>query len=427
MRVQFPGPPAPVVAGTSRSPIAATSVAHHNIASDASCRMADLPGGTVTLLFTDVEGSTRLLAEQGDAYADLLAEHRRLLRDAFEAHGGVEVDTQGDALFVAFARASEAAAAARDGQRALAPTPVRVRMGLHTGEPQLTAEGYVGMDVHRGARVAAAGHGGQVLVSEQTARLLEGDELRDLGLHRLKDVGETRIYQLGDGEFPPLKRSTRRNLPTPPNPLVGRKKELVDVVRCWRRRARVVTVTGPGGTGKTRFAIAAASEVADAFADGTWFVDLSRRARPCARPARDRAPRSARGATSPSIVGDRELLRRARQPRAGRRRRAGARRARRGVPAPAVLGTSREPLRIAAEREYSARARCRAPAVELFRQRRRRVDGGDPYELVRGDLRAGRPAAARDRARGRAGARARAGRAARAARAGAAAAVLARA
>src|SRR3954447_23909645 len=105
--------------------------------------MRELPSGTVTFLFTDVEGSTRLLVEHGDAYADLLAEHRRLLRDAFAAHGGVEVDTQGDAVFVAFARASDAAAAARDGQRALEPTPVRVRMGLHTGEPQVTEEGYV--------------------------------------------------------------------------------------------------------------------------------------------------------------------------------------------------------------------------------------------------------------------------------------------
>ena len=238
--------------------------------------MIKLPAGTVTFLFTDVEGSTRLLGEHGDAYADLLAEHRRLLRDAFAAHDGVEVDTQGDAFFVAFPRASDAAAAAAAGQRALGPTPVHVRMGLHTGEPQVTEEGYVGMDVHRGARVAAVGHGGQVLVSEQTARLLDGEALHDLGLHRLKDVGETRIYQLGDGEFPPLRTLYQTNLPTPANPLIGRKKELVDVTRLLAvDRARVVTITGPGGTGKTRFSIAAASEVTEAFADGTWFVDLS--------------------------------------------------------------------------------------------------------------------------------------------------------
>src|SRR4029453_10016119 len=152
--------------------------------------MRELPTGTVTFLFTDVEGSTRLLAEHGEAYADLLAEHRRLLREAFEAHGGVEVDTQGDAFFVAFARAGDAAKAAVAGQEALTATPVRVRIGMHTGEPQQTGEGYVGMDVHRGARIAAAGHGGQVLVSEQAARLLDGVPLRDLGRHRLKDVGE---------------------------------------------------------------------------------------------------------------------------------------------------------------------------------------------------------------------------------------------
>src|SRR5712691_6839122 len=123
--------------------------------------MRQLPTGTVTLLFTDVEGSTRLLHELGDAYADLLAEHRRVLREAFARHGGVEVDTQGDAFFVAFASAREAVAAAAAGQAALSG-PVRVRIGLHTGEAQVTEEGHVGLDVHRAARIAAAGHGGQV-------------------------------------------------------------------------------------------------------------------------------------------------------------------------------------------------------------------------------------------------------------------------
>src|SRR5262245_49624757 len=127
--------------------------------------MSALPQGTVTFLLTDVEGSTRLLHELGDGYADVLAEHRRVLREAFARHGGVEVDTQGDAFFVAFARASDALAAAADARAALADGPIRVRMGLHTGEPVVTDEGYVGMDVHRAARVAAAGHGGQILVS----------------------------------------------------------------------------------------------------------------------------------------------------------------------------------------------------------------------------------------------------------------------
>src|SRR5438093_1796300 len=159
--------------------------------------MVSLPTGTVTFLFTDVEGSTRLLHELGDAYVEALAEHRRVLREAFGRHGGVEVDTQGDAFFVAFARASDAVAAARAAQSAL-PGPIRVRMGLHSGEPVITDEGYVGIDVHRAARIAAAGHGGQVLVSQSTRDLVAPDGLRDLGEHRLKDLtAPERIYQLG--------------------------------------------------------------------------------------------------------------------------------------------------------------------------------------------------------------------------------------
>src|SRR5437764_7988847 len=141
--------------------------------------MRELPTGTVTFLFTDIEGSTRLLHKLGDAYADALAEHRRVLRDAFERHGGVEVDTQGDAFFVAFSRASDALAAAEEAQSGLAG-PIRVRMGVHTGEPLVTAEGYVGIDVHRAARIAAVGHGGQVLVSQSTRDLVGADSLRDL-------------------------------------------------------------------------------------------------------------------------------------------------------------------------------------------------------------------------------------------------------
>ncbi|MBA2642694.1 MAG: adenylate/guanylate cyclase domain-containing protein [Actinobacteria bacterium] len=147
-----------------------------------------LPTGTVTFLFTDVEGSTRLLQEHGAAYAGLLAEHRVLLREAFAAHSGVEVDTQGDAFFVAFSRAADAVAAAHDASRALAGGPIRVRMGVHTGEPVVTDEGYVGMDVHRAARIAAAAHGGQIVLSETTQRLLDDLSVRDLGEHRLKDL-----------------------------------------------------------------------------------------------------------------------------------------------------------------------------------------------------------------------------------------------
>ena len=151
--------------------------------------LRELPAGTVTFLFTDVEGSTRLLHELGaEGYAAALAEHRRTLRDAFTRHGGVEVDTQGDAFFVAFPTAPGALGAAEQALAGLASGPVQVRMGIHTGTPFLAEEGYVGADVHRAARIAAAGHGGQVLVSSSTASLVGTDGLRDLGEHRLKDL-----------------------------------------------------------------------------------------------------------------------------------------------------------------------------------------------------------------------------------------------
>ena len=140
--------------------------------------MPELPSGTVTFLFSDIEGSTNLLRELGDDYAAALAAHRDVLRAAFAEHCGVEVDTQGDAFFAAFARASDAVAAAEEIQRELAPGPIRVRIGVHTGEPQITDEGYVGLDVHRGARVCAAGHGGQVLLSQTDARARRRGGLR---------------------------------------------------------------------------------------------------------------------------------------------------------------------------------------------------------------------------------------------------------
>ena len=176
----------------------------------------DLPSGTVTFLFTDVEGSTRLLHELGaEVYAAALAEHRRVLRAAFAAHGGVEVDTQGDAFFVAFPTAPWALQAAAAALDELAGGPISVRIGVHTGTPLLTEEGYVGGDVHRAARIAAAGHGGQVLVSASTAPLVE-EKLTDLGPHRLKDLSAPeRIYQLGEGEFPTLKSLYRTNVPIP--------------------------------------------------------------------------------------------------------------------------------------------------------------------------------------------------------------------
>jgi hypothetical protein len=201
-----------------------------------------LPTGTVTFLFTDVEGSTKLLYELGpERYRDVLSEHRRVLRDAFRRHGGVEVDTQGDAFFVAFASAPGALAAAREAQEAL---EVPVRMGIHTGTPLLAAEDYIGADVHRAARIAAAGHGGQVLVSAATAALV-AEELRDLGEHRLKDLSAPeRISQLGENDFPPLRTLYRTNLPVPATPFLGREDELASVLDLLEQ-TRLLTLTRP--------------------------------------------------------------------------------------------------------------------------------------------------------------------------------------
>lgn len=215
--------------------------------------MTELPRGTVTFLFTDIEGSTRLLKELGRNYSHALAEHQRILRAAFAAHGGREVDSQGDSFFVAFNRAKDAVAAAVDAQRDLGAHAwpeggaVRVRMGLHTGEPTLTVEGYVGLDVHLGARIAAAGHGGQVLLSRATRELLDGVVVRDLGEHRVKDFAEpVWLFQLGDEPFPPLKTIANTNLPRPASSFVGREQEVAEVVTTVRDGARLVTLTGPG-------------------------------------------------------------------------------------------------------------------------------------------------------------------------------------
>ena len=234
-----------------------------------------LPHGTVTFLFTDIEGSTRLLQERGDEYAELLAGHHRALRGEFERHGGVEVNTQGDAFFVAFERASDALAAAAAGRDALGDGPIRVRMGLHTGEPTVTGEDYVGIDVHRAARIAAAGHGGQILLSQATRDLVRVAGVRDLGVHRLKDLAAPeRLYQLGEDEFPPLKTVDQTNLPVQPTPFVGRQRELAQLLALLDSH-RIVTLTGPGGSGKTRLALQAAAESVERYGDGVWFVPLA--------------------------------------------------------------------------------------------------------------------------------------------------------
>jgi predicted ATPase len=334
--------------------------------------MRELPSGTVTFLFTDIEGSTRLLHELGaERYAEALAEHRTVLRGAFSRHGGVEVDTQGDAFFVAFPTAPGALDAARDAQEALS---IPVRMGLHTGTPLLTDEGYVGPDVHRAARIAAAGHGRQLLVSAATAALLDPSNslLLDLGEHRLKDLSAPeRIFQAGDGEFPPLKTLYATNLPVPATPFLGRDGELADVQELIRRDdVRLLTLTGPGGSGKTRLALQAAGAAGDAFPQGVWWVALA-----AVPKAEDVLPAAARalggGGPLETVIVDRRLLLLldnfehvidAAPVLAG---------VLEACPRLDVLVTSRERLRVAGEQVYPVPVLARDDSRELFVARAR--------------------------------------------------------
>jgi predicted ATPase/class 3 adenylate cyclase len=245
------------------------------------------------MLFSDIEGSTALLSRLGDGYGEALDGQRRILRQAWADHGGVEMGTEGDSFFVVFTTAPAAVAAAVQAQRALATSDwpggelVRVRMGIHTGSPTVHDGGYVGMDVHRAARISAAAHGGQVLLSAATVELvadgLPGDvKVRDLGLHRLKDIPRAeRLYQLDvDGlasDFPaPRTLGNASSLPAPATSLVGREGELGELTALLSSvDVRLVTLTGPGGIGKTRLAIAVAGELAARFPDGVYFVDVS--------------------------------------------------------------------------------------------------------------------------------------------------------
>jgi predicted ATPase/class 3 adenylate cyclase len=343
-------------------------------ASLATSRMSRLPTGTVTFLFTDVEGSTRLLRELGsERYAEALEEHRDVLRDVCTRHGGAEVDAQGDSVFVAFATASGALAAARELTEALELGPIRVRIGVHTGTPLLTEEGYVGVDVHRAARIAAAAHGGQVLISESTAALVE-EALRPLGKHRLRDLLEPlRLFQLGDGDFPEPASLGKTNLPVQPTPFVGRERELAVVLALLRdSRLRLLTLTGAGGSGKTRLALEVAAETAAEYPDGVFWVPLQ-----ALRVAKLVEP------TIAQAVGARDDL----------ASHLGSKRSRllldnfeQVISAAEVLGdlcsrlpnlkllvTSREPLHLAAEREYPVPPLREGEAVAFFGDRARAV------------------------------------------------------
>jgi predicted ATPase/class 3 adenylate cyclase len=254
--------------------------------------MADLPTGTVTFLFTDIEGSTRLLHALGDAYAKVRNEHDTIIRDAIAAGGGTEVDTAGDSFFAVFPSPPGAVRAAVMAQRGLeardwpAGSPVRVRMGLHTGEGVLSGSAYVGMDVHRAARIAGAAHGGQVILSGATRGLVEhslpdGTSLRDLGEHRLKDI--LHLEHLFDlviigllAEFPPPRTLDARpnNLPAQLTSFVGREEQMAEIKQLFGH-TRLLTLTGPGGTGKTRLALQVAAETLGDYQDGSFLVDLS--------------------------------------------------------------------------------------------------------------------------------------------------------
>jgi predicted ATPase/class 3 adenylate cyclase len=254
----------------------------------------NLPTGNLTFFFSDIEGSTRLLEALGDKYAKLLERHRAIVRADFAANGGTEVNTQGDSFFAVFAEPQDAIRAAVATQRAMAAQewpqdqPLRIRIGLHTGEARVVAGDYVGLDVHRAARIMAAAHGGEIVASAPTCdearRSLDDTiQLRDLGEHRLRDLSAPeRLYQvLGDGlqqTFPPLRTLDRtpNNLPTQPTPLIGREAELERIRRHLESdRTRILTLTGPGGIGKTRLALQAAANQVDRAQAGIWFVDLA--------------------------------------------------------------------------------------------------------------------------------------------------------
>jgi predicted ATPase len=326
----------------------------------------DLPTGLVTFLFTDIEGSTRLLDELGsEGYAAALAEHRAVIREACAASGGVEVDTQGDAFFVAFPTAAGALAAAGAIGEGLAAGPIAVRIGIHSGTPTLTDAGYVGADVHLGARIATAGSGGQVLVSGATRALVEA-ELTDLGEHRLKDFGEAvPIFQLGTLRFPPLRTISNTNLPRPASSFVGRETEVTEVAALLSDGARLLTLTGPGGSGKTRLAIETAASLVPSFRAGVFWVDLAPLREPALVAETIGQTLGAKDGMADHI-GEREmllLLDNLEQVIAAAPELASLVEA---CPHLRLLVTSRERLRVRGEHEYPVSPLAEPEAVELF-------------------------------------------------------------
>lgn len=344
--------------------------------------MSERPAGTVTFVFTDIVGSTALLDRLGDGYGDVLFAHHALLRGVWEEHGGVEVSTEGDAFFVAFSSAGSAVAATAAAQAGLAEhvwphgEPLRVRMGVHTGEPRIRDGDYWGPDVHYAARLASAACGGQVLVSASAAALGSEAELTSLGSHRLKDFPEPReLFALGPGPHPAPKTldPLRTNLPSVPSPLVGREDEVEEVVALLLGDARLVSVIGAGGTGKTRLALAVADRLLVELADGVFLVELAELSSPDEVLG---AIAAVIGATTEVLAGTlagRELLlvldnfEHVVDAAPVLAELLGA------APRLRILVTSQEPLRLAEEHTYVLAGLAAGPATELLLARARRA------------------------------------------------------
>ncbi|HEX6670035.1 MAG TPA: AAA family ATPase, partial [Gemmatimonadales bacterium] len=341
--------------------------------------MVELPRGTVTFLFTDIEGSTRLWEQDRAAMAAAVERHLALLDAAIAAHGGIHFKTVGDGVQAAFPTAPQAVAAALDGQRALRAEDwrgvgeLRVRLALHAGEAEPDARGdYLAAPLNRLARLLAVGHGGQILLTQAVQQLTRGalapgTAVRDLGEHRLRDLLEPElVYQLLHpdlpADFPPLRSLEARphNLPLQPTPFLGREREVGEVVALLRRpEVRLLTLTGPGGTGKTRLALQVAAELLDDFADGVYFVPLA--------PLTDAAlvPSAIASALAMRDEADRSLPDRLKEVLAGQELLLVLDNVEHLVeaapliaellsaaPGLKVLATSRVPLRLRAEREY---------------------------------------------------------------------------